>query len=537
MDLLPYLRGDGRVYAMRGTWHGGVEVTYTQRVTNPRWYHVKNRLWEEFWLGTDGFIWRGTDTSPGGNELYTNFTGAQYGARWLPRHMTPGQTINIAPEVVFRDKTTGQPVPGKPRYTHHAWLRFVRHTSQWLTPFGVSVSDVIELEGGIPGMTWDERYYYARDHGLVGWAKNNAEQWRSGIAEYLHPSAAQPREHIPWLALPNLPPVNMEPDMSFILPEYPGPGWQEAVIRSTASGTNVRASVPNGNVVGVVPRTPITTTWLHREERNHNNDGNRWAAILWNGAPRWVAMRFIDVIEWIAEPEPEPEPPLGGRYAVDLGAFTAFYDTLDDLNTSREMLEAFAQRFREYSVIDDSGAPGDGGGGNVLASFAGRDIVAHAINGKTVELPAGYYDRQKLVGDRGPITLDGFWVIERPEPGTRLNVDSVSGNRDIAIDVDHAGGVLTVEGRFYNDAALAPDHSSSSALRNAYVFVHAAGAPADTADIFVMPSFDTNPKDVLQVLTRSWYKPAGRYTMGIGFYMEFGVLRGGVIVTDVVVRA
>ena len=89
LDLLPYLMGDGRLYEMKVVRPDGVhsQQVQTQRVGDGRFYHVKNRQWEELWA--DGqFIYRGTDTSHSEDTYYTlRDEPGGYGSRWCPRTM------------------------------------------------------------------------------------------------------------------------------------------------------------------------------------------------------------------------------------------------------------------------------------------------------------------------------------------------------------------------------------------------------------------------------------------------------------------
>ena len=58
IDLLDYLRGDGRAYIVHHP-DGNQEKFRTVR-DGARWLQLKNSQWEEFWF-TDSFIWRGVD--------------------------------------------------------------------------------------------------------------------------------------------------------------------------------------------------------------------------------------------------------------------------------------------------------------------------------------------------------------------------------------------------------------------------------------------------------------------------------------------
>jgi len=82
-DMLPFLRGDGRLYDLEFNWGGGGRQRVQTQVEGNRFFHVKNEEWEELWAN-ENFIFRGTDTSPGKGEVYTLYEGGQYGSAWIP---------------------------------------------------------------------------------------------------------------------------------------------------------------------------------------------------------------------------------------------------------------------------------------------------------------------------------------------------------------------------------------------------------------------------------------------------------------------
>jgi hypothetical protein len=99
IDLLDYLRGDGRAYRV-GNQRGTYEVFQTQ-TEGDRFYQVKawDDLsvvhWEEFTVDND-HIGRDVDTSPGGGRFYR-----QFGAPWVKRRMRLGESFSAAKRVQF----------------------------------------------------------------------------------------------------------------------------------------------------------------------------------------------------------------------------------------------------------------------------------------------------------------------------------------------------------------------------------------------------------------------------------------------------
>lgn len=202
IDMLEYLRGDGRVYDLQFDWHGGGRQRVQTQVEGNRFYHVKYSEWEELWAD-EFFIYRGTDTSPGGGEVYTLTENGQYGSPWVPRKMAIGVPFRRTPQVEFRNKQTGAEVPGK-RFTHVTWIVLEAVHGQHTLPNGVTLRHVAVLaayedEGGKPKAQPFERYYYAKGYGLVGW---EGALGRSLLVEEFARGAVpdNTRERLDWLA-------------------------------------------------------------------------------------------------------------------------------------------------------------------------------------------------------------------------------------------------------------------------------------------------------------------------------------------------
>lgn len=177
LDLLDYIRGDGRAYMVQ---HPGGAAEKFRTVERPqyRWLQLKNNQWEEFWY-TDDFIWRGVDTSPGDGQYYRQFEDGAQGARWCPRRMTVGESWQspAAHTVQTYDKATCRPVE------HHrngratnALTLAARH--ERMTWNGVTVEDVVELRTHT-----GESMFWAKNFGLVAWVSS----WGSSAIAHLLP--------------------------------------------------------------------------------------------------------------------------------------------------------------------------------------------------------------------------------------------------------------------------------------------------------------------------------------------------------------
>lgn len=160
VDLLPYLRGDGRLYEVRHP--SGQTETFQTQSAGPVFYQVKNGAWEE--LYADGeYIWRGRDTSPGGGRFYVQYEPGLSRARWMPRYMATGQTwIGPGHFVQFYDKATCQPSAANSGNATNRMTFLRRHAAR--TWNGITVEDVVELTNGT------EIWFYARGYGLVAWS-------------------------------------------------------------------------------------------------------------------------------------------------------------------------------------------------------------------------------------------------------------------------------------------------------------------------------------------------------------------------------
>lgn len=216
-DMLPYVRGDGRIYEMKhffempnGTQIGQQRVQ--TQIEGQRFYQTKNSEWEELWAD-DRFIYRGTDTSPGSGNFYTLMDGDRYGTAWIPRFMAVGQTYRRSVTVVSRRKgncVMNSHLSGR----HITWVRLeAMHNSLTLPDVegrpgrGIKVRDVIVLAAynevkGRPASQPFERYYYGKGFGLIMWEGIDTDHRGSSFLVQIHNPGDRPdnvRERIPCL--------------------------------------------------------------------------------------------------------------------------------------------------------------------------------------------------------------------------------------------------------------------------------------------------------------------------------------------------
>lgn len=281
VDLLAYMRGDGRIYDVAFTFPGntfpsGIERMQTQ-VDGRRFFHVKGGVnaaaynWEELWSDHE-FIYRGTDISPNETELYQESENGTYGARWCPRFVRAGARFLAQPLTTFRNKSDGSNVAHKAPYIFPRWIEVKAIHPNYTFESGVKLNDVIELWGYLhdapnnkPGANY-ERFWYARGFGLVAWmdpTKNPA--WKSSIAFTQVTSGPLPRRVIPWLTLPPLPELPPQLPDSFPVGD---PRWARVTITSTGLSTNIRAKPSTqAGIVGAVTRAAKPALVLRAEAR------------------------------------------------------------------------------------------------------------------------------------------------------------------------------------------------------------------------------------------------------------------------------
>ncbi|MFT5193662.1 MAG: hypothetical protein ACI9EW_000086 [Cellvibrionaceae bacterium] len=179
VDLLPYMKGDSRLYEMKHFFQTGQGQQRVQtQIEGNKFYHVKNQEWEELW-SDDSFIYRGTDTSPGSGNFYRLSENGKHGSRWIPRHMTVGQEFRRTPLVTLQRKDNCQKIDQGSGF-HDTWIRLENVLDELVLPDvqnrdgqGIRVKDVMVLTGmhsagEVAGAAF-ERYYYAQKFGLVMW--------------------------------------------------------------------------------------------------------------------------------------------------------------------------------------------------------------------------------------------------------------------------------------------------------------------------------------------------------------------------------
>lgn len=160
IDLLPYLRGDGRLYEVKHP--SGATETFQTQIDGETFFLVKNSQYEELYADST-YIWRGADTSPGGGRFYVQFEPGLKRARWMPRYMAVGQSwTGPGHAVQFYHKDTCAPSPLNSGNATNKMTFKAKHAA--MTWNGITIADVVELTNGT------ETYFYAKFWGLVAWS-------------------------------------------------------------------------------------------------------------------------------------------------------------------------------------------------------------------------------------------------------------------------------------------------------------------------------------------------------------------------------
>jgi hypothetical protein len=196
LDLLDYLRGDGRLFEVRTHEgpHTGSQERFQTQVGGGRFFIVKNENWEELWTD-EGYIWRGFDTSPDNDRYYIQVEAGREGARWANRRMQPGETFKGFGHHVqffFKSDCRTSALNSGPDI-NHVTFRAHHESKTWNN---IVVRDVIELMNN-----HGEHYFFARGLGLVGW---DAPWGASGVSQ-IHAHGDRPdnvRRIIPCMARP-----------------------------------------------------------------------------------------------------------------------------------------------------------------------------------------------------------------------------------------------------------------------------------------------------------------------------------------------
>ncbi len=224
IDMNDFLIGDSRLYEVQHS--NGSQARHQTQIEGGKFFHTKGNEvlaeWEELW-SAGGYIYRGTDTSPGFGRYYTLYAdskpGTPPGSRWSPRYWRVGDIYKRNAYVILRNKNDCSIVPNGTGWAP-TWLKLEAYYPQFTFASGLTLQNVIQL-AWLQNLNQppQERYYYAADYGLVGWS--SADSGHSHISE-IHGSGQRPdnkREFIHCLGQLNQPLSDMSELNDGLLPE------------------------------------------------------------------------------------------------------------------------------------------------------------------------------------------------------------------------------------------------------------------------------------------------------------------------------
>jgi len=191
VDMLDFLRGDGRVYEVE---RNGVRAQVQTQVDGDHFYCVKNTAWKEF-FADEHFVYCGTDTMQ--DEVSTLMEMGKYGSAWVPRQMVIGIPFKRSPLVIIRRKSDGSVVR---QFNQVNWIKLEAVHDKLKLASGLELPDVAELAvyadaNGQPQAQPIERYYYAKPYGFV--ASEDASG-KSCMVKETSTGSALVREPLAW---------------------------------------------------------------------------------------------------------------------------------------------------------------------------------------------------------------------------------------------------------------------------------------------------------------------------------------------------
>lgn len=276
VDLLKFVKGDGRVWGMKHSWTGnGHYQTQAGRLPN-QWFLVKgyNNVqsdWEEFrW--DDLYIRRGFDISS--QPIYSLGLSA-----WCPRQMDVGQWYERnAPVTQYPNGVTT--FAGN----HKTWLYFkARYDLNIRTASGPQAFNGVELEvydgdaARASGTPW-EVYLYAENVGMVGWREyENGQLKRQSDADFVWEPGAKDAPYIPRKPLPFGLPFDTMPNEPMPGPQpqpNPDPDGEPRKIRADIQA-KVRAA-PTTASPTLRLLAPGTTVYVLSTVEGQDRDGSDW---------------------------------------------------------------------------------------------------------------------------------------------------------------------------------------------------------------------------------------------------------------------
>lgn len=311
-------------------WSSG-ETFYWERSNDAHGFLCKNRNAEELFLGDDGWVWRGLDTSPNQFEAYATWTDDSrrvWGHPWVPRYVQVGQEFETSSYTLFFDKRSGNAMTptmiGNPNVDHNGgyqpiyFVKVVEHYDTFSTEGGKPFSDVILIEVSTFDHQPFERFWFAKDWGMIQWQSLTGNAKNFAIEKNNWPQAVFARDHI--ITQPAIP--HLYKGEVFDVPEERTKEQMTGRYTLTAkAGNRVRVrdtASTSGNVLFTLTDQALLTVlsnenkdfliknggyyWLAFIDVTDTTDQVKYVAIGRTEEPAWIELTYI-------EPDPdEPDP-------------------------------------------------------------------------------------------------------------------------------------------------------------------------------------------------------------------------------------
>lgn len=169
VDLLEYIRGDGRIYEMRYELDAPPKTVMYQsqgdEISNRIFYQVKDQQWER-WYADDNYVYREADTSESADRYLIYTTEGTVGAVWSKRFMYPGEIFTRNPLLIHYHKNN---CVERTRHWHKISVQVDSIKPSYTLPSGVTLNEVLVLNSILETQEIVVRAFYAKGFGLVGW--------------------------------------------------------------------------------------------------------------------------------------------------------------------------------------------------------------------------------------------------------------------------------------------------------------------------------------------------------------------------------
>ena len=193
----------------RHTLNSAGETFYFELDNPAHGFLCKNRNAEELFLGEDGWIWRGLDTSPNQFEAYATWTNSSrqvWGHPWIPRFVTVGQEFTIHNYTLFFMKSSGNAMTptmlGNPNVDHNGGysptyrVKVAEYFPTFVTQGGKHFNNVVQIDTFLSDGRPFETFWFAEGYSMIQWQSLTDNKITYAVEANLFPQSAFARDHI-----------------------------------------------------------------------------------------------------------------------------------------------------------------------------------------------------------------------------------------------------------------------------------------------------------------------------------------------------